>query len=309
MTAVGFAWFASGVSAADDDVLYTIGITLDALFPVIAGHLVLAFPTGRLETRLERIVIGVGYVAATVLQLPSLLFEEHSPGSPRNLLVIEPDQDVSDLLDGLQFAVVLPVIAREHGDPHPALVRRERTAAARPRARAVDRRRGVRRLRGRGRARRRRPDGGGAGVRRDRAAGDRAVRLPRRAAAQPARAGRPDRRADRAGRPGGRSRLGPRGARGGARRPVGLARLLAAGVRALRRRRRPAGRAAGGRVDAGGAARPPVAAIRHDRVARRRARSSCARSGPRRRSRWRTSGSRRSCARGSRTCARRAPGS
>ena len=110
MTAAGFAWFASGMGSADDDVLYTAGITLDALFPVIAGHLVLAFPTGRLETRAERIIIAVGYVSATLLQVPSLLFEERSAGYPRILLAIEPDQGLSDLLDALQFAVVLPVI-------------------------------------------------------------------------------------------------------------------------------------------------------------------------------------------------------
>jgi signal transduction histidine kinase len=110
MTAAGFAWFASGMGSADDDVLYTAGIALDALFPVIAGHLVLAFPTGRLQTRAERILIAAGYVNATLLQVPSLLFEERSPGDPRNLLVIEPDQGLSDLLDAVQFAAVLPVI-------------------------------------------------------------------------------------------------------------------------------------------------------------------------------------------------------
>jgi signal transduction histidine kinase len=110
MTAAGFAWFASGLSAADDDVLYTTGLTMDALFPVIAGHLVLAFPTGRLETRAERLLIGAGYFAATVLQVPSLLFEENVPDQPQNLIVIEEDQDVSDFLDGLQFAVVAVII-------------------------------------------------------------------------------------------------------------------------------------------------------------------------------------------------------
>jgi signal transduction histidine kinase len=111
MTAAGFAWFVSGLNTADDDVLYTIGITFDALFPVIAGHLVLAFPSGRLETRAERVVIGVGYFAGTVLQIPSLLFEEDFPRGVTNLLVIEPDQELSDVFDGVQFAVVLVVIA------------------------------------------------------------------------------------------------------------------------------------------------------------------------------------------------------
>jgi signal transduction histidine kinase len=132
MTATGFAWFASGMSSADEDVLYTAGLALDALFPVLAGHLVLAFPTGRLETRAERVLIAIGYVASTVLQVPSLLFEEHSPGYPHNLLVIEPDQGLSDILDGVQFAVVFPVIVGSIV----ILVRRWR-AATRPQRRVL----------------------------------------------------------------------------------------------------------------------------------------------------------------------------
>ena len=106
MAAVGFAWFAAGLSDANDDLPHTIGIALDALFAAFAVHLVLAFPTGRLSTRLERRGVTAGYLVCTVLQIPSLLFEE----DPRNLLVIEPDQDLSDLLDGVQFAAGLVLI-------------------------------------------------------------------------------------------------------------------------------------------------------------------------------------------------------
>jgi signal transduction histidine kinase len=106
MAGVGFAWFAAGLSDANDDFLHTVGLALDALFPAIAGHLVLAFPTGRLETRLERAVVTAGYLVSTVLQVPSLLFED----DPRNLLVIHSDQPLSDLLDGVQFTVAVVVI-------------------------------------------------------------------------------------------------------------------------------------------------------------------------------------------------------
>ncbi|HEY6774905.1 MAG TPA: sensor histidine kinase [Thermoleophilaceae bacterium] len=106
MAAVGFAWFAAGLSDSNDDLLHTAGLALDALFPAFAGHLLLAFPTGRLSTRLERSVVTAGYLVSTVLQVPSLLFEE----DPRNLLVIEPDQGLSDLLDGVQFAAAVCVI-------------------------------------------------------------------------------------------------------------------------------------------------------------------------------------------------------
>jgi signal transduction histidine kinase len=108
MVAAGAAWFASGISASDNDVLFTIGIALDGLFPAILGHLLLAFPTGRLERRAERLVVAAGYFAVTVLQVPSLLFEE--PDEPRNLLIVHGDQSLSDALDAMQFVAAICVI-------------------------------------------------------------------------------------------------------------------------------------------------------------------------------------------------------
>jgi signal transduction histidine kinase len=109
MVAAGFAWFATGVSASDDDLLFTIGIALDGLFPAILGHLLMAFPSGRLQTRAERLAAAGGYFTATVLQVPSLLFEE--PGEPENLLIVSADQGLSDALDAMQFAAALVVVA------------------------------------------------------------------------------------------------------------------------------------------------------------------------------------------------------
>jgi signal transduction histidine kinase len=128
MAAVGFAWFASGLSAANDDLLFTAGIAFDALFAAVIGHLVLAFPTGRLQTRGEQAVVGLTYVIVTVLQVPSLLFEESS----RNELVIEPDQPLSDRLDALQYLAAVGVIAASLA----ILVRRWRDATP-PRRRAL----------------------------------------------------------------------------------------------------------------------------------------------------------------------------
>jgi signal transduction histidine kinase len=127
MAAAGFAWLASGASASDDDLVYTIGELLDGLFPAILGHLLVAFPTGRLQTRAERLVAFSAYFAVTVLQVPSLLFEE--PGEPRNLLIVEADQPLSDALDAVQFAVAVVLIVATWV----IIARRERT---RPRDRA-----------------------------------------------------------------------------------------------------------------------------------------------------------------------------
>jgi signal transduction histidine kinase len=106
MAAAGFAWFATGVSAANDDLVFTVGVTVDGLFPAVVGHLLMAFPTGRLETRAERAVIAGVYLTVTVLQIPGLLFEDE----PRNLLVVEADQSLSDALDVVQYVVGLSLI-------------------------------------------------------------------------------------------------------------------------------------------------------------------------------------------------------
>jgi signal transduction histidine kinase len=103
MTALGFAWFAQTLSAANSEVLFTIGIALDSLFPSIAAHLLLAFPTGRLEGRAVRWTVAGGYFVATVLQLPSLLFEAEEPDDLHSFLVAHPNQPLSDRLDALQY--------------------------------------------------------------------------------------------------------------------------------------------------------------------------------------------------------------
>jgi len=122
MTAASFAWFATGVSAANDELVHTFGLTVDGLFTAVVGHLLMAFPTGRLETRAQRAVIAGVYLTVTVLQVPGLLFED----DPRNLLVVESEQGLSDVLDGVQFLVGLTLILVSAG----MLVRRWSAAPA-----------------------------------------------------------------------------------------------------------------------------------------------------------------------------------
>jgi signal transduction histidine kinase len=122
MTAAAFAWFATGVSAANDEIVHTFGLAVDGLFTAVVGHLLMAFPTGRLETPAQRLVIAGVYLTVTVLQVPALLFED----DPRNLLVIEPEQGLSDALDGVQFLAGLSLILVSAG----MLVRRWGAAPA-----------------------------------------------------------------------------------------------------------------------------------------------------------------------------------
>ena len=69
MIAAGFANFVSTLSWTTHDLAYTIGQALDFLAPVLFLCLFLAFPSGRLEGRAERVVVIAAYTTAISLEL------------------------------------------------------------------------------------------------------------------------------------------------------------------------------------------------------------------------------------------------
>jgi signal transduction histidine kinase len=69
MVATGFCSLTSALFRSDNGVLHTIGQALDLLPLIMMVHVFLAFPAGRLSGRLERVLLAVGYVAATGMQL------------------------------------------------------------------------------------------------------------------------------------------------------------------------------------------------------------------------------------------------
>jgi signal transduction histidine kinase len=102
MTAVGFAYFLAVLTASDQEVVFTIGLLLSYVFLVVALHMVLAFPTGRLANNGLRLLVGSGYVAAIVLQLTWMLFspdvcEDCSTATPDNVFAITDSPTGSDV--------------------------------------------------------------------------------------------------------------------------------------------------------------------------------------------------------------------
>src|SRR3954451_1686195 len=73
MTGVGFAWFVAGLREANSSALFTIGTYLGPLYIVVAVHMVLTFPSGRLETTAQRVVVAAGYFAVLAIALPYIL--------------------------------------------------------------------------------------------------------------------------------------------------------------------------------------------------------------------------------------------
>jgi signal transduction histidine kinase len=114
MALTGFFWLLLGLSAANASGVFLVGY---AFSPVAYGfliHLVACFPDGRLETRLERAVVGGGYLTVTALQLPTVLFADTTDrdvcGCAANPALIRGGESLYDLANALQAACAVAVL-------------------------------------------------------------------------------------------------------------------------------------------------------------------------------------------------------
>src|SRR5919198_2941939 len=73
MTGVGFAWFLAGLAESNNATVFTLGSYVQPLYIVIVIQMVLAFPTGRLETLGQRVAIIAGYLDVFAVRLPFFL--------------------------------------------------------------------------------------------------------------------------------------------------------------------------------------------------------------------------------------------
>src|SRR5918995_1610235 len=95
MVFFGFAWFASLLAYTNVSALYTVGQLVRPLFIAVLAHVVLAFPSGRLEGRLARAIVAAAYLNTTVLLAASVVFLEPDSGVG-NLALVEPNAALSD---------------------------------------------------------------------------------------------------------------------------------------------------------------------------------------------------------------------
>jgi signal transduction histidine kinase len=79
LIAVGVAWFVATLSGSRDDVLYSVGRIAAWGVEAALVYVVLAFPTGRLRGRTDRLLAGTAALVATVLFLPTALLVEAYP--------------------------------------------------------------------------------------------------------------------------------------------------------------------------------------------------------------------------------------
>jgi signal transduction histidine kinase len=103
MVVAGFATSSSFLWWSSNDVLHTLGLVFDFLPPVLFLHVFLAFPDGRLGSRLDGAVVAAGYLIAG-LTIPSLVlgFEvEH------NVLAVIDAPVVGELIQRIQLVLLI----------------------------------------------------------------------------------------------------------------------------------------------------------------------------------------------------------
>ena len=137
LVALGFAWLLSTLESANGALAYTIGLTVGGLWGSFFLHLGMTFPSGKIDTRLDRAIVIAGYVIFPLAFIPGLLFagpqDLDCPECPTNVLLIERDEDLASVLlmlgpvlYGALFLIVL-VRASQRWREGDAFLRLQRT--------------------------------------------------------------------------------------------------------------------------------------------------------------------------------------
>jgi signal transduction histidine kinase len=112
MVAVGFSYCLSGLIVTTDSWLFIAGLLLIAVPYAILFHILLAFPSGRLESRANRALATAAYLTATVAWWGCMLIEDTTRlGLPANPLLVADAPDLFSTVARVRLGVVASLIA------------------------------------------------------------------------------------------------------------------------------------------------------------------------------------------------------
>ena len=102
MVLVGVGFFAEDLQLSVTPWVHSVGLLFIQISSAFLVHLVLAFPSGRLTTRIERALVTLGYATASVRGLATALLTDTSRGGTRtpNRLLINGDTGWQDMVNG-----------------------------------------------------------------------------------------------------------------------------------------------------------------------------------------------------------------
>jgi signal transduction histidine kinase len=99
--------FLSGLQFSTAALPYTLGMTFDLLVAVLFLHVFLAFPSGRLERRGERLLVGAGYAIAIGLQLVKMGL---GAGGPDNLLAVVTELGAANTVEDIELLALSAIM-------------------------------------------------------------------------------------------------------------------------------------------------------------------------------------------------------
>jgi signal transduction histidine kinase len=113
MVALGYAYCLSGLIVSTESWSFIFGLHLIPLPYAILLHILVAFPTGRLQSTAERALVWAGYLVATVVWWGLMLIEDTGAfGLPPNHLLLADDQhQLFDTLANVRLGIVVALIA------------------------------------------------------------------------------------------------------------------------------------------------------------------------------------------------------
>jgi signal transduction histidine kinase len=112
MVFIGFAWFATFLADAGASLMFTTGKALELVYLLGFVYLVLSFPTGRLQGKLDRALILAAVMLVTVVEVAWLSFADSRSqicsDCPRNAFEITRNDRIADgILQGQRTVGVL----------------------------------------------------------------------------------------------------------------------------------------------------------------------------------------------------------
>jgi signal transduction histidine kinase len=123
LAGTGFAWLVAATGFSDLPLLFTFGQALSSVYFAVVMHLLLAFPTGKLQSRLEEHVVRLGYLLTTVAVIPVWLFADPAEldcsECPENVILVSANKTlveaasvVFNLVAVLLVGTVLVILVR-----------------------------------------------------------------------------------------------------------------------------------------------------------------------------------------------------
>jgi signal transduction histidine kinase len=116
MVAAAFAWCLSQLSSADSPTLFAIGLLCGSVPFSFVIHMLIVFPSGRIQNRFERFMVTYGYVAGCIVAAAPVVFlktpdPDECVGCPTNPILISDQGTLANTMYFTLSAVSVVVLA------------------------------------------------------------------------------------------------------------------------------------------------------------------------------------------------------